>query len=333
MNSQYNYFDEKNESIFEKEMDIFMENKRSLFHESDEEEDDLIFKAKDNNIVINNSEIFSTEMTNNNFSEPNKNYSFQKKNENSFDINFAPTPIKTYVIYSHGLPENANNNLSDSNKNYFVQNTSFNIPSVPVNNNQEKKCLGRKKKNSESVNTSNRNKFSKDNLIHKFKTIFYQKFLINLTNKLITINLGKDSKIRKVNSDFIKDLTINLNLEILQKSLADYFSFKISKKYTKQEENSNEKIINNLKEILKSQEKFNKLLNTKIEDLYQIFINDDCVKIIYEEFNIDLFNEEMNSLNYFLNLEEDPVYKLSLEKACKNIYTFFDKQKARKILK
>ena len=326
MNSQYNYFDEKNDSIFDRNeednsMNLFMQNKVTSIHESDNEEDDLIYKSKVNSIVNNNSDLITAEVTHNNLSVPNNN-NFVQNSNNIFNNNdFILMPIAEMNI------------LPDSNKNYFVQNTSFIIPSVPVNHNQEKKMLGRKKKNSDSVNTSNRNKFSKDNLIHKFKTIFYQKFLINLTNNLISINLGKDSKIRKVNSDFIKDLTINLNLEILQKTLADYFSFKISKKYTKQEENSNEKIINNLKKILKSQEKFNKLLNTKIEDLYKIFIQDDCVKIIYDEFHIDLSNQEMNSLNYFLDKEEDPAYKLCLENACKNIYTFFDKQKARKILK
>jgi hypothetical protein len=302
-------------------MNLFMQNKVTSIHESDNEEDDLIYKSKVNSIVNNNSDLITAEVTHNNLSVPNNN-NFVQNSNNIFNNNdFILMPIAEMNI------------LPDSNKNYFVQNTSFIIPSVPVNHNQEKKMLGRKKKNSDSFNTSNRNKFSKDNLIHKFKTIFYQKFLINLTNNLISINLGKDSKIRKVNSDFIKDLTINLNLEILQKTLADYFSFKISKKYTKQEENSNEKIINNLKKILKSQEKFNKLLNTKIEDLYKIFIQDDCVKIIYDEFHIDLSNQEMNSLNYFLDKEEDPAYKLCLENACKNIYTFFDKQKARKILK
>ena len=326
MNSQYNYFDEKNDSIFDRNeednpMNLFMQNKLTSIHESDNEEDDLIYKSKVNSIVNNNSDLITAEVTHNNLSVPNNN-NFVQNSNNIFNNNdFILMPIAEMNI------------LPDSNKNYFVQNTSFIIPSVPVNHNQEKKMLGRKKKNSDSVNISNRNKFSKDNLIHKFKTIFYQKFLINLTNNLISINLGKDSKIRKVNSDFIKDLTINLNLEILQKTLADYFSFKISKKYTKQEENSNEKIINNLKKILKSQEKFNKLLNTKIEDLYKIFIQDDCVKIIYDEFHIDLSNQEMNSLNYFLDKEEDPAYKLCLENACKNIYTFFDKQKARKILK
>ena len=82
-----------------------------------------------------------------------------------------------------------------------------------------------------------------------------------------------------------------------------------------------------------SNEKFNKLLNAKIEDIYNIFIDNDCVKIILNEFGIDLYGQENNSLNYFLNKEEDPAYKLCLENACKNIYSFFDKQKARKILK
>ncbi len=151
-------------------------------------------------------------------------------------------------------------------------------------------------------------------------------------NNLISLcGLGKDIKIRKINSEFIKDVNINLNLDILKKTIADYFSFEISKKYSKQEKNSNENIINMLKKI--SNEKFNKLLNTKIEDIYNIFINNDCVKIILNEFGIDLYGKENNSLNYFLNLEEEIINRKYLENACKNIYSFFDKRKARKLLK
>ena len=120
-------------------------------------------------------------------------------------------------------------------------------------------------------------------------------------------------------------------MDILKKTIAEYFSLEISKKYTKHEKNSNEIIINMLKKI--SNKKFNKLLNTKIEDIYNIFINNDCVKIISNEFGIDLYGQKNNSLNYFLNLEEEPIYRKYLENACKNIYSFFDKKKARKLLK
>ena len=87
-----------------------------------------------------------------------------------------------------------------------------------------------------------------------------------------------------------------------------------------------------LKSLLISKEKFNKLLYTKIEDLYKIFIHEDCVNIIYNEFGIDLSEKKMNSLKYFLDLEEKEDYRKSLEKACKDIYFFFDKKKARKSL-
>ena len=54
------------------------------------------------------------------------------------------------------------------------------------------------------------------------------------------------------------------------------------------------------------------------------------VKIISNEFGIDLYGQKNNSLNYFLNLEDEPIYRKYLEKACKNIYSFFDRKKARK---
>ena len=303
LNEKNDYFFEGNDE--DNSMKIFIENKTQLFNENDEEEDNLIYKSKDNNI-------------NNNVTK-------------------LQTACETREIENVEVNNSNNNLLASQKSNIFIQTQTelFDIPSVNNNNsfNEEKKILGRKKKNSSSSVLSKRNKFSKDNLIHKFKTIFYQKFLIVLINNLIPLcGLGKDLKIRKVESDFIKDLTINLNLDILKKTVAEYFSFEISKKYTKQEKNSNQNIINMLKNLLVSKEKFNKLLNTKIEDLYQIFIHDDCVSIIYNEFDIDLSEAKMNSLKYFLELEKQEDYRKSLEKACKDIYFFFDKNKARKLL-
>ena len=297
-----NNINDKNDYLLEgndedNSINLFIENKGSLFNENDEEEENLIYKSKDSNINNNITKLVTAGET--------------REIEN-VEVN------------------NSNNKLSQ----IFIQTQTelFDIPSVNSVN-EEKKTLGRKKKNSNSSIQSKRNKFSKDNLIHKFKTIFYQKFLIALVNNLIPIcGLGKDLKIRKVESEFIKDLTINLNLDILKKTVAEYFSFKISKKYTKQEKNSNQNIINMLKSLLISKEKFKKLLDTKIEDLYKIFIDDDCVNIIYNEFGIDLSEKKMNSLKYFLDLEEKEDYRKSLEKACKDIYFFFDKKKARKSL-
>ena len=299
-----NNINDKNDYLLEgndedNSINLFIENKGSLFNENDEEEENLIYKSKDSNINNNITKLVTAGET--------------REIEN-VEVN------------------NSNNKLSASQIFIQTQTELFDIPSVNSVN-EEKKTLGRKKKNSNSSIQSKRNKFSKDNLIHKFKTIFYQKFLIALVNNLIPIcGLGKDLKIRKVESEFIKDLTINLNLDILKKTVAGYFSFDISKKYTKQEKNSNQNIINMLKSLLISKKQFNKLLDTKIEDLYKIFIDDDCVNIIYNEFGIDLSEKKMNSLKYFLDLEEKEDYRKSLEKACKDIYFFFDKKKARKSL-
>jgi hypothetical protein len=299
-----NNINDKNDYLLEgndedNSINLFIENKGSLFNENDEEEENLIYKSKDSNINNNITKLVTAGET--------------REIEN-VEVN------------------NSNNKLSASQIFIQTQTELFDIPSVNSVN-EEKKTLGRKKKNSNSSIQSKRNKFSKDNLIHKFKTIFYQKFLIALVNNLIPIcGLGKDLKIRKVESEFIKDLTINLNLDILKKTVAEYFSFAISIKYTKQEKNSNHNIINMLKSLLISKEKFNKLLYTKIEDLYKIFIHEDCVNIIYNEFGIDLSEKKMNSLKYFLDLEEKEDYRKSLEKACKDIYFFFDKKKARKSL-
>jgi hypothetical protein len=194
---------------------------------------------------------------------------------------------------------------------------------IPSHHKKNEKIFGRKKKH--STEKGQRNKFSEDNLIHKFKTLFYQKFLINLMNYFIHINGYDFYKIRKVNSKFIKDLSINLNLKVLNSSLADYFSLKISEKYKKHNEYSNKKII----EELKNKNEFNDLLNIKLNALYKIFINDDCENIIKNKFNLKTPIKKIG-LKYLLENEKDEEYKQALLKSCKNIYKFFNKNNARK---
>ena len=222
-----------------------------------------------------------------------------------------------------------NNNISElvtseiTNKHNGVEIQHLTNFSISPIYNKKKSLLGRKTKSSNLE--CKRNKFSKDNRIHKFKTLFYQKFLINLVNFLIyTHGYENKYKIRKVNSKFVKDLTINLNLKVLNSTLAEYFSLKISEKYSKQNKNSNKNII----EELKKKNEFKELLNTKINDLYEIFINDECENIIQNKYNIKVLNKI--GLKYLLNQEKDEKYKLALEESCKNIYKFFNIDNARK---
>ena len=153
---------------------------------------------------------------------------FNQNNNLSLDENNDEEEnIKIYKDY------NINNSISEFNTKEKTPNIiDINHSNTfDINLNQKKK-LGRKRKNS-TEQSNNRNKFSKDNLIHKFKTIFYQKFLIVLINNLIfSSGLGKDFKIRKVSNDYIKDLKININLDILNKTIAEYFSL-IYQKYIK----------------------------------------------------------------------------------------------------
>ena len=261
----------------------------------------------------------------NSFGENNEDSLFFNQN-NNLSLDEFNNEVDNNTIFMT-KDYNINNNISEFNTKEKTPNIIFTNPSNNSNINlNQKKKLGRKRKNS-TEQSNNRNKFSKDNLIHKFKTIFYQKFLIVLINNLIfSCGLGKDFKIRKVSNDYIKDLKINLNLDILNKTVAEYFSFDLSKIYKNQEKDLNKKII----DMLKSKENYNKLLDKKIDYLYKIFIDDNCVTIINNEFGIDLSGKEYNSLNYFLELEEDPIYRQYLKNTCKDIYSFFDKNKARK---
>ena len=166
----HDYFFERNDE--ENSLNNFIENKSPLFNENDEEEDNLIYKTKDFYINNNVSKLVTCENSPNNLCE-NESVEINNTNNNKLSASKKTTDPNNYVLTQAEL---------------------FIIPSETFNNNfnQEKKILGRKKKNSSSTIQSKRNKFSKDNLIHKFKTMFYQKFLIILMNNLISLcGLGK----------------------------------------------------------------------------------------------------------------------------------------------
>jgi hypothetical protein len=98
-------------------------------------------------------------------------------------------------------------------------------------------------------------------------------------------------------------------------------SFNVSDKHKNKFGIENNK--NLVKKYIDSNLYFKVLFETKIDALYEIFINDNCVNI-----NKKLFTIESNlSLNYFLNEIDDKPYREDLEKNWKNIYSFFSLKK------
>ena len=222
------------------------------------------------------------------------------------------------------------NNSPNTNTNEIVNNTSF---AITLNNNYRQK--GRKKKlknNNNNINNcenldnntnSFHNKYCLDNQISKFKTNFYQNFLISISNIIIEKYFGEKEKFLKSNKEVITKLNIKENLKLLNSQLKDFLSFDISNKYDKDAKHNKrlmEKYINKNKYI-------NFLFETKIDALYKIFINDNCKDILKSLFTIDCDLSLKSLINSIK--DDDQKYKTELENTWKNIYSFFDETKIR----
>jgi len=260
------------------------------------------------------------------FSLENK-YPIFEKNDDYLNIN---------TFNQHFPNENIinNNSFSSENSDLFKNESEINnIENISTNINTnnliqsnismeiiENKKKGRKKKGDQSKREHD--KYRIDNEIYKFKTKFYQIYLIEICNKLIERYFPEEKrKFLKIDKKVIKNLNIKTNLKLLNSPLKEFLSFNVSDKHKNKFGIENNK--NLVKKYIDSNLYFKVLFETKIDALYEIFINDNCVNI-----NKKLFTIESNlSLNYFLNEIDDKPYREDLEKNWKNIYSFFSLKK------
>jgi hypothetical protein len=234
--------------------------------------------------------------------------------------------LKTKLIKNYKL-NNLKNCLTD---NFLLTSFSIskqineqilsNIPQVNYteNNNFQFK-RGRKKK--DDISNRKRNKFCNDNLNHRLKTLYFQRFLITLINTKIK-SCFKEQKytIIKINSDIIKDIKNKSNLDLLNSTLGDFLSREISIKFYKKDKHHNyfeiQKLLNT-----KFKQEFETILNTKLIELYNIFISNDSLKIIKNKFN---FIFKCNYITLINELDESNEYKDKLKKFCLNYINFLN---------
>ena len=274
------------------------------------------------NNMINplNSDLIST--SSNNYQNDQNNNQFEIVKEDRFQINSN----KTKLFFKNQL-NNLKNCLTD---NFLLTSFSIskqineqilsNIPQVNYteNNNFQFK-RGRKKK--DDISNRKRNKFCNDNLNHRLKTLYFQRFLITLINTKIK-SCFKEQKytIIKINSDIIKDIKNKSNLDLLNSTLGEFLSREISIKFYKKDKHHNyfeiQKLLNT-----KFKQEFETILNTKLIELYNIFISNDSLKIIKNKFN---FIFKCNYITLINELDESNEYKDKLKKFCLNYINFLN---------
>ena len=258
----------------------------------------------------------------------------------TYNSSFNNVPNMPSNISSKNISSNeSSNDFSNNNSNEEIEYVAC-IQDVSIVEQNEKK----KKQNKEIKNTNQgrktkieamncvtkRNKFAKDNIFRKIKTNFFNKFLISYGNKKIDSFYQKQKYlIRKFNKALVTDVSIQFNIDLFNSKIRDLLNQEISNKYSTIDLEVN-------KAILKSLEKnpeFNEFLNSSVNKIYSLFINDNYKEIITSEFNID--KEKIDFENLAGTIEElreqgyDEKYLEQFKHYAQNINLLMDKTKKR----
>lgn len=161
--------------------------------------------------------------------------------------------------------------------------TSFNLELINNKNEEKNEKIFEIEKNKKKKNKNKERKCLKDDLFRKIKSNFIHKFLLNILNKLIIDNFGKNYILLKIDSKIISEISIKYNIFLFDKTLGELFDNKISNKY-KNNKFSNHEIIKKISnnDIIK------KILNYKLKDFYELFISQNWEEKMLNIFQIDL---------------------------------------------
>ena len=229
---------------------------------------------------IINSEYFVNES----FEEIQSEYS--KKDDNfETQLNklfYIPDSLNPEILESENVniaqkntPNASPNNVTQKNVLYILE-TKKEL--------KQKSFLGRKKKNSGEIGEHTKN--SEDNMIRKFKPRL-KKALKDLINSRIKENIKfpdniingqkyKTIEILDINQKQAKDTSVEMNRELLQKTIKDFFSVNISGNYSNYPKNFNEILI---KELYKKEngEKVTCILEKTVLESIKYFRKDEDV--------------------------------------------------------
>ena len=252
----------------------------------------------------------------NEFVDDNVNSFSNKENEGIFYFENSNNEINEY----YNVIENENLNIKTVNKNYLFKKI-FNDVFKPTKNNEfdysieeklyiisEKKIIFeinnnkneeflQKKKNNTIEHKKKHTRMDKDNIISHLKAVFFNNFILNILNLIIT-DIPNKKKCLKFNNKIIqcgkKEFNFyifNSNLEILfqidfcceERKYKNYCTKNIQINNTKNFKYKNEDFLKQLK----TKEMGIKILNFKVIELFEIFLKEDWESLISKNFQID----------------------------------------------
>ena len=317
-----------NDKINNFPLDIQLPDSYNINEESSIDNDDIYNLYNPEEIFFRNDIIFKSVeyyfenkycVTTNKSGNSNLN---ETKNKFNVKIGYKPYFEKEINQIIKQMDLNKENNekflLNPNYNNIYIQNIkeilTKNNNIRRINKNQDniikkeakKNSIGRKKKNDNSK--SNHNKYIPDNIVKKIKnriSDFLIEFINNLINSIyntneinkILLNLNlhkfelKNQKkiIKKIEHKFSANLTKKEdNLKLLNSTLKEYLSNKISTKYVNYKENQNELIISKLLEDDENKDIFKFVFQElKIEDWLQIYTHQKNIDDYIYRYNLN----------------------------------------------
>ena len=179
---------------------------------------------------------------------------YNKENK-TLSNNILSAPYNSEQLDSPNI-DMVQQSLSNINVNKVIPQNLANNPN-PQSEKKKYKLLGRKKKNSGEKGVHN--KYSEDNIIRKIKQNITNALRIFINFKIkeyldlskITINGTKHKKMEiiKIKQDQVIDSDVDKNKKLLNKTIKDYLSVKISGNFSNYPEDFNELLIQKLYEI------------------------------------------------------------------------------------
>ena len=197
--------------------------------------------------------------------------------------------------------------------------------------------LGRKRKDE---SPGKHNKMSHDNIIKRIKAIIFD-YIIIFLNNILQLKEGED-KLLKLSYKLIKNLKRDEELQVLNSSLKDFASKKISEKYKTKSDQFNKKLI---EKILKYQKDPTILFvfNLSLRDWIDLFCHKKTISQLLIEYEIneqeidsEKIKNSLNSIDTLLNDIKDKdkeEYLISFIFLLYNYEIWFYYKKGRKKVK
>ena len=208
--------------------------------------------------------------------------------------------------------------------------TFFNKEKIFYIKKEKKSLLGRKTKNQINSNDNTHTKKKRDNIITKIKRNIYNHSLelINLLLKESKNNKIKGIELKKIDNSFIMVYKKEENLNLLNLTIKEILSSKISTKCINLTKDYNK---DKISFILKQNDKYiNEILNKTFREMLNIYCDNNVENNIFKDFK--RLNDD---ILFFKNKNEDSnyieLYKTIANEFEKVINDIFPRRKRKKI--